>query len=98
MRKFAYLLVVITLLSCESAQRVLIQKNLMAIEAEMTYIDTELGFVSLRWECANPPYLNQPCFKFMEFPIRFFENPQKGKKFIILESTAVTDSVPMYYK
>lgn len=57
----------------------------MNISGEVSFIDNKRGFVSVRWECADPPFINQPCFKFLEFPIYLFNNPEKGDTIIVIK-------------
>jgi hypothetical protein len=65
--------------SCRTQDEILMQKNLMSTTGEIVFIDKERGFVSIRWMCYDPPFRNQPCMKFMEFPIYLFNDPEIGK-------------------
>jgi len=85
MRIFISIIALLIVSSCKTHEEILMQKNVMSTAGEITYVDGYRGFLTIRWECFDPPFANQPCFKYMEFPVFLFENPVVGQKIIVGE-------------
>lgn len=76
-----YLIILFTLIglvSCRSIQELKPQNRLLTTYPIVVGIDNKLGYVTLKWDCDNKPYKNQPCYGFSEHPIELFENISLG--------------------
>lgn len=68
------LILLISLFSCRSIEDIKLQSSLLEKKATVIEINSDKGYVTLYWDCANRPYKRQPCYGISKHPISLFEN------------------------
>ena len=85
MKKYSIILIVLFyfIFSCKSIQEVKQQSRLLTTYPIVVSINHKLGYVTIKWDCNDRPYKNQPCYGFSDHPLYLFENIMLGDTLLL---------------